>query len=301
MTTGTREPPWGPTLGDGTQPGGPTVLRLMLGAQLRRLRELKGMTRQDAGQMIQASEARISRLELGRIGHQAREVADLLTLYGVQNGREREALLSLARQATTPDWWNRYSDVLPAWFETYIGLEQAASTIRSYQVQCVPGLFQTADYARAVIRLGYPNASVDEIDQRVDLRLARQDILTSAQAPMVWMVVDEVALRRPFGDPSVMRAQLNHLLDLSELPNVTLQTVPFHAGGYAAAGGPFIVLRFADPDVTDIVYLEQLTSALYLDKRPDVDRYLAVMDQLSVQAEPPDETPRLLAKLLKAL
>ncbi|MBB6376483.1 transcriptional regulator with XRE-family HTH domain [Pseudonocardia eucalypti] len=271
----------------------------MLGAQLRRLRELKGMSRQHAGEMIHASEAKISRLELGRIGQQTREVADLLTLYGVQNGRQRDALLSLARQATTPDWWNRYSDVLPAWFETYIGLEQAASTIRSYQVHCVPGLFQTADYARAVIRLGYPNASMDEIDQRVDLRLARQDILTSAQGPMVWMVVDEVALRRPFGDPSVMQAQLGHLLDLSELPNVTLQTVPFHAGGYAAAGGPFIVLRFADPDVADIVYLEQLTSALYLDKPVDVDIYAMVIDRISAAAISAAETRSLLVKLIE--
>ena len=271
----------------------------MLGAQLRRLRELKGMSRQHAGDMIRASEAKISRLELGRIGQQTREVADLLTLYGVQNGRQRDALLSLARQATTPDWWNRYSDVLPAWFETYIGLEQAASTIRSYQVHCVPGLFQTADYARAVIRLGYPNASVDEIDQRVDLRLARQEILTSAQGPMVWMVVDEVALRRPFGDPSVMRAQLDHLLDLSELPNVTLQTVPFHAGGYAAAGGPFIVLRFADPDVADIVYLEQLTSALYLDKPVDVDIYAMVIDRISAAAISAAETRSFLVKLIE--
>ncbi|GAA5167557.1 helix-turn-helix transcriptional regulator [Pseudonocardia eucalypti] len=295
------ESPLGPGSGDGMRRGGPTVLRLMLGAQLRRLREARGISRQDAGYSIRASDAKISRLELGRVGYKQRDVADLLTLYGVEDEREREAFLTLAQQASSPGWWNKYSDVLPAWFEMYVGLEQAASVIRSYQVQFVPGLFQTADYARSVTLLGHPGAPPDDVDLRVDLRLARQEILTAGDAPRVWVVVDEAALRRPVGGASIMRSQLEHLVELTELPNVTLQAVPFQAGGHAAAGGPFSILRFSDPDVNDVAYLEQLTSALYLDKSVDVDNYLMVMDRLCAEAASPVETRKLLAKLIRSM
>lgn len=292
----------GAFLGDMTRPGDSTVVRLVLGALLRRLREAQGISRRCAGDSIRVSEARISRIELGRIGHHHhRDVADLLSLYGVHSGRVREALLTLAKQASEPDRWNRYNDVLPAWFGTYIGLEQAASTIRSYQVHCVPGLLQIADYARAVIGLGHPDASDDEIGRRVDLRLARQDILVGPKAPRVWMVVDEAALRRSFGGPRVMRNQLTHLLKLSELPSVTLQTVPFNAGGQAAADGPFILLRFPDPHVPDLVYLEQLTSALFLDRPADVDIYTMMIDRLSAVALSVAETRDFLFELMNEI
>lgn len=295
------EPPWGPFLGDVARAGDSTVVRLVLGALLRRLREAQGISRRRAGEAIRVSEARIGRIELGRIGSHHSDVAELLSLYGVHSGRVREALLTLVRQASEPDWWQRYNDVLPAWFGTYIGLEQAASTIRSYQVHCVPGLFQIAGYARAVIRLGHPDAPDREIDQRVELRLARQDILEGPKAPRVWMVVDEAALRRPFGGSRVMRDQLTHLLKLSELPSVTLQTVPFHAGGQAAADGPFILLRFPDPHVPDLVYLEQLTSALYLDRPADVDVYTMMIDRLSAVALSVADTRRFLLGLVREL
>jgi transcriptional regulator with XRE-family HTH domain len=278
--------------------GGPTVLRIVLGTQLRRLREARGISREAAGEAIRASHAKISRLELGRTGYKERDVADLLTLYNVVDEAERADFLALARQASTPGWWHKYGDVLPSWFETHIGLEEAASVIRTYEVQFVPGLLQTKDYARAVTMLGHPRASAREISRRVSLRMDRQSLLSRPDAPRLWAVLDEAALRRPIGGVEVMRAQLQHLLDVAQLRNVTLQVAPFNVGGLAAAGGPVTILRFLEPDLPDIVYLEQLTSALYLEKRDDVDNYLTVMDRLCAEAEPPRSTTLFLKELV---
>ncbi|MFE3547301.1 helix-turn-helix domain-containing protein [Streptomyces kronopolitis] len=279
--------------------GGSTVLRIVLGTQLRRLREGAGITREAAGDAIRGSHAKISRLELGRVSCKERDVADLLTLYNVTEEAVRSDFLTLARRTSTPGWWHQYGDVLPGWFETHIGLEEAASVIRTYEVQFVPGLLQTPDYARAVTQLGHPRASAEEIERRVRLRVQRQELLTVPDAPRVWAVIDEASLRRPLGGPEVMEGQLRHLLTMAELPNVTLQIAPFSLGGLAAAGGPITILRFLEPDLPDIVYLEQLTSALYLDKRDDVDHYLAVMDRLSAQSESPRESLVILERLLK--
>ncbi|MFI5487952.1 helix-turn-helix domain-containing protein [Micromonospora echinaurantiaca] len=276
---------------------GPTVLRMLLGAQLRRLREASGVTREGAGWEIRASESKISRMELGRVGFKERDVADLLTLYGVTAPDERESLLKLARDANSPGWWHRYGDVLPSWFQSYLGLEAAAALIRTYEVQFVPGLLQTPAYARAVVLLGHPRADVAEVDRRVDLRMRRQQLLRRPQPPQLWAVVDEAALRRPIGGSAVMREQLTALIDATSAPNIRLQVVPFTAGGHAAAGGAFSILRFGDQDLPDIVYIEQLTSALYLDKRDDLDYYAVAMERLCVEAEPPERTPELLARI----
>ncbi|GAA3093719.1 helix-turn-helix domain-containing protein [Streptosporangium carneum] len=264
--------------------GGPTILRILLGAQLRRLRNAKGVSREDAGYAIRASHAKISRLELGRVGFKERDVADLLTLYGVTDPDDRAPLLALVRQANAPGWWHKYGDILPSWFQVYVGLEEAASVVRTYEVQFVPGLLQSADYARAVIMLVHGTASAAEIDRRVALRMARQERLNGPNAPTVWAVVDEAVLRRPIGGPEVLAAQIDHLLRITELPNVRLQIMPFHRGGHAAAGGPFSILRFPDRDLPDVVYMEQLTSALYVEKRDETDHYTQVMDSLCVQA-----------------
>jgi hypothetical protein len=279
---------------------GPTVLRMLLGLQLRRLRESRGVSREAAGWEIRASESKISRMELGRVGFKERDVADLLTLYGVTDPAERESLLALARDANNPGWWHRYGDVFPAWFQSYLGLEAAASIIRTYEVQFVPGLLQTRDYARGVILLGHGGAATDEIDRRVDLRLSRQHVLTRSDAPRLWVVIDEAVLRRPIGGPEVMRDQILALIGATKLPNVRIQVVPFEVGGHAAAGGNFTLLRFADQELPDLVYLEQLTSALYLDKREDVDVYITAMERLCVEAEPPDRTPDILHRALAA-
>jgi hypothetical protein len=285
---------------EGGAGGGPTVLRMLLGAHLRRLREAQGVSREDAGWEIRSSESKISRMELGRVGFKERDVADLLTLYGVDDSEERERLLILARDANTPGWWHRFGDILPNWFQSYLGLEAAATLIRSYEVQFIPGLLQTPDYARAVIVLGHGHATQDELDRRVNLRIARQQVLTRENPPQLWAVVDEAALRRPIGGAKVMRAQIDALMDATQHPNIKLQVIPFHIGGHAGAGGAFSILRFPE-DLPDVVYVEQLTSALYLDKRDDVDYYAAAMESLCVEAYQPNETKGILENLLNDL
>ncbi|MGK5521619.1 helix-turn-helix domain-containing protein [Micromonospora sp. URMC 107] len=280
---------------------GPTVLRMLLGAQLRRLRESSGVSREGAGWEIRASESKISRMELGRVGFKERDVADLLTLYGVTAPAEREALLKLARDANSPGWWHRYGDVLPNWFQSYLGLEAAAALIRSYEVQFVPGLLQTREYARAVVLLGHGRAAPAEIERRVALRMQRQRLLHRENPPQLWAVVDEAALRRPIGGPRVMREQVAALIEATKSPNIRLQVIPFAAGGHAAAGGAFTILRFGDRELPDIVYIEQLTSALYLDKRDDLDYYAVAMERLCVEAEPPERTPEILGGILDDL
>ncbi len=282
----------------GTQVG-PTALRIALGAELRRLREARNITTGQAAEAIRATHSKISRLERGRSAARPRDVADLLTLYGVTDQAEREKLLSLTRQASTPGWWQRYSDVLPRWLELYIGLEKAASVIRTYEMQFIHGLMQTEEYARAVISISNGRASAEEIDRRVGLRMQRQQLLTQPGAPDLWAVLDEAALRRSPAGGTVMRAQLEHLLALTDLPNVTLQIVPFRAGPHAAAGGPFTILRFPEPDLPDVVYMEQLNSALYLDTPADVTSYLHVMDALCVQADTGNASKGLLRELLR--
>jgi transcriptional regulator with XRE-family HTH domain len=276
---------------------------MLLGVQLRRLREAKGVSREEAGWEIRASESKISRMELGRVGFKERDVADLLTLYGVLDGEQRDELLQLATQANTAGWWHTYGDLLPSWFHMYLGLEAAAALIRTYEVQFVPGLLQTADYARAVIRLDHGGPGADEVARRVELRMARQQhLLAQPKAPRLWAIVDEAALRRQIGGPAVMRAQLSSLIEATtRSPDVRLQVIPFDTGGHAGAGGAFTILRFGDQDLPDVVYIEQLMSALYLDKRDDVDNYAEVMERLATEAEPPDRTPEILHGILRAL
>lgn len=282
----------------GGPPAGPTVTRMLLGAQLRRLREAKGITREDAGYAIRASESKISRLELGRVSFKERDVLDLLTLYDITDERERDDVLALVRNANTPGWWYRYNDLLPTWFQSYLGLEAAASLIRTYEVQFIPGLLQTEAYARAVILLGHGSARPDEVERRVKLRLERRLILSRPNPPEFWAVVDEAVLRRPIGGRAVMREQLKTLIDLIQQPWMRLQVIPFAAGGHAAAGGAFCILRFPEPDIRDVVYVEQLTSALYLDKADDVDLYTEAMSRLSIDATLPSQTTEILGNIL---
>ncbi|EST30203.1 XRE family transcriptional regulator [Streptomyces roseochromogenus subsp. oscitans DS 12.976] len=275
------------------------VRRMLLGSQLRRLREARGITREAAGYSIRASESKISRMELGRVSFKTRDVEDLLTLYGITDGVERESLLSLAREANVAGWWHSYTDVLPSWFPTYVGLEGAASLIRVYEVQFVHGLLQTEEYARAVVRRGMNGASPADVERRVALRLERQKHLFADSAPEFHFVLDEAALRRPYGDREVMRGQLQHLIDVSQRPNVRLQIMPFGFGGHSGESGAFTILSFPDADLSDVVYLEQLTSALYLDKREDVAQYEQALKELQQDSPGPDESRDLLRGLLQ--
>src|SRR5215475_6240954 len=206
--------------------GGPTLLRILLSSQLRQLRESKGVTREEAGYTIRASGSKISRMELGRVGFKQRDVADLLTLYGVVNPKERDALLAMVDEANAPGWWHRYGDVLPTWFQSYIGLEASATLIRCYEVQFIPGLLQTEDYTRAVVKLGYGRLPPEEVERRVSLRKERQQVLARPGPVRLWAVLDEAALRRPIGGRDVMRSQLEHLLSTISGPNITVQVIP---------------------------------------------------------------------------
>ncbi|WP_307544655.1 helix-turn-helix transcriptional regulator [Streptomyces sp. V3I8] len=272
---------------------------MLLGSHLRRLRESRGITREKAGYSIRASESKISRMELGRVSFKTRDVEDLLTLYGIADEAERTSLLSLAKEANVAGWWHSYSDVLPSWFPTYVGLEGAAALIRSYEVQFVHGLLQTEAYAHAVVARGMRGAGRADIDRRVALRLERQKYLVAETAPEFHVVLDEAALRRPYGDRNVMRGQLQHLIDISQRPNVRLQVMPFSLGGHAGESGAFTMLSFPESDLSDVVYLEQLTSALYLDKREDVAQYEKAMKELQQDSPGPDESRDLLRGLLQ--
>jgi transcriptional regulator with XRE-family HTH domain len=273
--------------------GGPTVLRLLLGAQLRRLREARGISAHDAAQAIRGSESKISRIELGRNATREIDITDLLTLYGITDKAEREQLLSLASRANQPGWWHRYHDVLPPWFQVYVGLEESAHSIRSYDAQFVPGLLQTEEYAAAVLALG--DFSLDEVGRLVVLRKERQRRF-AAGGIQLWAIVDEVALRRPVGGPDVLRGQLEHLLAACRQSWLTLQVTEFPVVSYAPSS--FSILRFADPGMPDMVYVEQLTSATYIDKRQDVELYLLSMERLSIVSAPPANSVDVIRDIL---
>jgi hypothetical protein len=277
---------------------GPIARRIQLGAHLRRLRRNANLTREDAGWHIRGSESKISRMELGRVPFKERDVADLLTLYRAGDD-ESAALLSLAQQANIPGWWQKFGDVAPPWCQSYLGLEDAASLIRTYDVHAVPALLQTAEYARALIRHGHPDASAIEIGRRVELRQNRQAIFLRPDPPHLWAVLDESALRRPVGGRQVMRAQAEALLAAAELPTIRLQVMSFERAAPTGAGFPFTILRFAEPELSDVIYLEHLTSALYLDKPVDVEHYAVTMDRSCLTAETPDGTAAMIRDVLQ--
>jgi transcriptional regulator with XRE-family HTH domain len=277
---------------------GPTVLRILLGTQLRRLREARGITAQQAAKTIRASESKISRIELGRNAFREVDIADLLTLYGIKDVTEREQMLSLASQANQPGWWHRYQDILPTWFQSYIGLEESAESIRSYDAQFVPGLLQTEEYTAAVLELG--EFSLEEMNRLVFLRKERQRRFTTGGLRL-WAIIDEMALRRPVGGPDLMRAQLEYLLEISDRPGLTLQVTPFPTGASYLVPGSFSILSFATADLPDVVYVEQLTSAMYLDKPSDVSRYTAAMGKVCTTSSTPELTKQFIRELLEGM
>jgi transcriptional regulator with XRE-family HTH domain len=276
---------------------GPMMKRLVLGRHMRRLRESAYLTTEQAAAAIRGSSSKVSRLEHGRVNFKQRDIADLLTLYGITSNDEYESLMRLAWEANERSWWQDYSDVLPAWIEPYLDLEATAADIRSYETQLVHGLLQTEDYARAVIKLGN-TASEAELNRRVEARLSRKDILSRAASPRLWAVIDEGALRRPIGGEAVMRDQLQHLLDMTEHPAIMLQVLPFQSGGHPALGGSFTILQFKEIELPGVVYIEQLTSALYLDRPAETDVYLTMFQQGASQAETVEDTPQVLKEIL---
>ena len=290
----TTEADWG---------GAPSVLRMILGRQLEDLRTRAGLSYEEAGRAIGVSHSTIRRMEAAKVARlRLADAEKLLQVYGVTNRQEVDAFLKSVREANQRGWWHTYRDVLPHSFAAYLSLEQAASQIRAYESQSVHGLLQTEDYARALLRAAEPHVPAEAADRRVALRMRRQELLARETAPRLWVVMDETVLRRPVGGGAVMRAQIDRLIEVSRLPRVTLQLMPFANGPHPAmGGGPFHLFRFHAPELPDIVCLGGLVGAVYLDKGGDVAVYRETLDRLSVQAAPARRTEAVLLSLRKEL
>lgn len=279
----------------GEQNIGPTARRMILGSQLRRLREEAGITRQQAGYNIRGSESKISRLELGRVGFKERDVTDLLTMYGVDDPTERRAFLDMVKQSNEPGWWRRFGDTMPNWFTDLVGLEEAAARIQIWEPVYVSGLLQVEPYARAIFSHGRPDMADERVDQLVALRMRRQKMFSRPDAPRVWMVLDESVLHRPIGGPKVLKQQIEYLLEMSALPHVSVQVLPYASSGLSAEHA-FSLLRFGEPELPNIAYVEYLTGAHYIEKREEIEKYSRALDMLAVDAETPERSRGMLAK-----
>jgi transcriptional regulator with XRE-family HTH domain len=278
----------------------PTVRRRRLALELRRLREAARLTCEEVADHLECSASKISRVETGRVSVSPRDVRDMLDLYGVP-AAQRESLVQLARDSRQKGWWHAFSDTMQPQFATYVGLESAASEIRIYEVSLIPELLQTEDYARVVIRSGMMSSPSDDVERQVALRMARQPAITRDDPPKVWAVLDEAALRRQVGGPGLMRLQLEHLLAQAALPNVAVQVIPFGGGAHPAMGRPFIILVFPERVDTDVVYLEDLTSALYLEDVAEVDRYNVFFNHLRATALSFEDSSALITSVLKEM
>ncbi|GLY23391.1 transcriptional regulator [Micromonospora sp. NBRC 101691] len=270
--------------------------RRRLAAALRRLREQTGMTADQAAKEVGISKSAISRIENAQVSVMPPVARSLLELYGVE-GEEVDALVQVARDARKRGWWQAYDDVLPDWFEVYVGLEDEASEIRAFEPQLVPGLLQTADYARAIIRAEHPDAPTDEVDRRIELRMRRQQRMNP---PRLWVVLDEAALRRPIGGKDTFRTQLRRLVDASGQPGLTLQILTFGAGEYGSMGSAFSVLTFPEPADPGVVYVETRAGSLYLEGQ-QVREYTRVFEHLVATAMGARESRDLIERAIDGL
>ncbi|MFD0318738.1 helix-turn-helix domain-containing protein [Streptomyces flavalbus] len=290
----TAETDWG---------GAPSVLRMILGRQLEELRTRAGLTYEQAGAAIGVSHSTIRRMESAKVARlRLADVEKLIQIYGVRDQQEIDTFLKSVREANKRGWWHTYRDVMPDWFAAYLSLEQAALQIRAYENQFVHGLLQTESYARALLGAGNPHAPAEATERRVALRMRRQELLARASPPRLWVVMDETVLRWPVGGAEVMRAQIDHLIEVNTLPHVTLQIMPFANGPHPAMrAGAYHLFRFRAPELPDIVYLNGLVGAVYLDKADDVVVYREALDRLGAQATPARKTEELLGAIRKEL
>ncbi len=280
----------------------PTVKRRRLAAELRRRRDEAGMTIEEVAEHLEWSTAKISRIENARVSVLPRDVKFLLRTYGAEEGTDEwEALLVLARESRQKGWWHAYGDAIPEWFETYVGLEADATTLRTYESEVVPGLFQTEDYARTVYRTVMIKAGNDQIEKEVAVRMARQERLTGADAPQIWSVINEAVIRRVVGGPEIMRPQLVKLAQVSEWPNVTLQVLPFSAGAHAGMDGAFMILGFPEPTDPEVVYVNYYTGTVYLEKPQESDQYGLMFNHLRAAALPVDQSRYLIDRVADEL
>jgi transcriptional regulator with XRE-family HTH domain len=276
-----------------TQRRSPTIRRRRLGAELRRRRESAGVTIENVADRMECSASKISRIETGHTSATPRDVRDMLGIYGV-SGDECEELVQISREARQKGWWHPYSTVLTG---AYVGLEAAADSIRAYEQQVVPGLLQTEEYARAMIRAARPDISANEVERRVSVRLGRQSLLTQDDPIDLWVVLDEAVVSRPVGGDAVMRAQLQRLVEAADLPNVTIQVLPFEAGAHAGMDGTFAILDFPEPGDPDVVFAENATGGLFLEKVDELRKYIFIFDHIRAAALRPEESVALIMKL----
>ncbi|MFD6193393.1 MULTISPECIES: helix-turn-helix transcriptional regulator [unclassified Streptomyces] len=260
----------------------PTVRRRRLGQELRRLRELKGMTAEEVAERLLVSQSKISRLENGRRSISQRDVRDLCGVYEVEDQRIVDSLMQMAKDSRQQGWWHAFGDIP---YSVYIGLETDAESLRTYEPQIITGLLQTRPYAEALIQGALPETSVADVEKRVQVRIRRQERISADHNPLrLWVVLDEASLRRTVGSRQVMREQLEHVAEMSQLPHITVQVLPFDVGAHPGINGQYSILEFADTADSSVVYIEGVTSDLYLEKAPDVQKYTVMYEHLRAQA-----------------
>jgi hypothetical protein len=275
----------------------PTVRRRRLGQELRRLRELKGMTAEEVAERLLVSQSKISRLENGRRSISQRDVRDLCGVYEVDDHRIVDSLMQMAKDSRQQGWWHSFGDIP---YSVYIGLETDAASLRVYDPQVVPGLLQTRPYAEALIAGALPETALGDIDKRVQVRLKRQERISAPDNPLrLWTVLDEAALRRAVGNRSLMRDQLEHLVEQSQLPHVTVQVIPFDMGAHPGLNGQYAILEFPDAADSSVVYIEGVTSDLYLEKANDVQKYSVMYEHLRAQALNVEQSRQFIADIAK--
>ncbi|MGX5189111.1 helix-turn-helix domain-containing protein [Streptomyces avermitilis] len=275
----------------------PTVRRRRLGQELRRLRELKGMTAEEVAERLLVSQSKISRLENGRRSISQRDVRDLCGVYEVEDHRIVDSLMQMAKDSRQQGWWHSFGDIP---YSVYIGLETDAASLRVYAPQVVPGLLQTRPYAEALIAGALPETAPGDIDKRVQVRLRRQERISAPDNPLrLWTVLDEAALRRVVGNRSLMREQLEHLVEQSQLPHVTVQVIPFEMGAHPGLNGQYAILEFPDAADSSVVYIEGVTSDLYLEKAADVQKYSVMYEHLRAQALNVEHSRQFIADIAK--
>ncbi|MFE7232183.1 helix-turn-helix domain-containing protein [Streptomyces sp. NPDC002405] len=275
----------------------PTVRRRRLGQELRRLRELKGMTAEEVAERLLVSQSKISRLENGRRSISQRDVRDLCGVYEVEDHRIVDSLMQMAKDSRQQGWWHSFGDIP---YSVYIGLETDAASLRIYDPQVVPGLLQTRQYAEALISGALPETAPADIEKRVQVRMRRQERISAADNPLrLWTVLDEAALRRVVGSPALMREQLEHLVEQSQMPHVTVQVIPFDMGAHPGLNGQYAILEFPDTADSSVVYIEGVTSDLYLEKANDVQKYSVMYEHLRAQALNVEQSRQFIANIAK--
>jgi transcriptional regulator with XRE-family HTH domain len=275
----------------------PTVRRRRLGQELRRLREQKGMTAEEVAERLLVSQSKISRLENGRRSISQRDVRDLCGVYEVADQRMVDSLMEMAKDSRQQGWWHAFGDVP---YSVYIGLETDAASLRAFESQIIPGLLQTRPYAEALIQGALPETSMDDVEKRVQVRLRRQERVSTGENPLrLWAVIDEAALHRVVSSPLVMREQLEHLAEMSQLPHVTVQVLPYEVGAHPGLNGQYAILEFPDTADSSVVYIEGVTSDLYLEKAPDVQKYSVMYEHLRAQALNVDQSRQFILNIAK--